>query len=139
MSISETHTRAFRPYRVLLIAEAANPEWASVPLVGWNIYRALAEVVDVHLITQVRNRSAIIRAGLGEGRDFTSIDNERFAAPVYNLAQRLRGGDGKGWTMNTAFSSLVYYSFEREVWRRFKGRITAHEFALVHRVTPLTP
>jgi glycosyltransferase involved in cell wall biosynthesis len=139
MSVSEAHPRAPRGYRVLLIAEAANPEWASVPLVGWNIYRALAELVDVHLVTQVRNRGAIIRAGLIEGRDFTAIDNEHFAAPIHKLAQRLRGGDGKGWTTATAFSSLAYYSFESELWRLFKSRLSAHEFALVHRVTPLTP
>jgi glycosyltransferase involved in cell wall biosynthesis len=124
---------------VLLIAEAANPEWYSVPLVGWNIYRALAELVDVHLVTQVRNRAALIRTGLIEGRDFTTIDNEHFAAPIYRLAQRLRGGGGKGYTTNTAFSSVAYYSFEHELWRQFKNRFAAHEFALVHRITPLTP
>src|SRR5690242_598035 len=127
------------PYRVLLIAEAANPEWTSVPLVGWNISHALAKVVDAHLVTQVRNRDAIVRAGLTEGRDFTSIDNERVAAPLFNFAQRLRGGSGKGWTTNTAFSSLAYYSLELELWRKFKERIAAHEFDIVHRITPLSP
>ena len=124
---------------VLLIAEAANPEWTSVPLVGWNLSRALAKVVDVHLVTHIRNRDAIIRAGLIEGRDFTAIDNERVAAPLFKLAQRLRGGVGKGWTTNTAFSSLAYYSFELELWRQFKTRFAAHEFDLVHRITPLSP
>ena len=128
-----------RRYRVLLVAEAANPEWASVPLIGWSFSRALANVANVHLVTQVRNRDAIVRAGLIEGRDFTAIDNERVAAPISKLAGMLRGGAGKGWTTNAALSSLVYYSFELELWRRLKSRIAAHEFDLVHRITPLSP
>jgi glycosyltransferase involved in cell wall biosynthesis len=127
------------PYRVLLIAEAANPEWASVPLVGWKLFRALAENVDAHLVTQIRNRDAIIRTGMIEGRDFTAINNERVASSLYAMSSRLRGGKGKGWTTSTAFSSLAYYSFERQLWRQFRGRITAQEFDLVHRITPLSP
>jgi glycosyltransferase involved in cell wall biosynthesis len=128
-----------RPYRVLLIAEAANPEWASVPLEGWSLSRALAKITDAHLVTHVRNREAIIRAGLTEGRDFSVIDNERVAAPLYKLSELLRGGMGKGWTTFTAMSALAYYAFEKELWRQFKDRICAREFNLVHRITPLSP
>ena len=128
-----------RSYRILLIAEAANPEWASVPLVGWSLYQALAKVAHVHLVTQVRNRDALVRTGLVEGKDFTSVDNEWLASPLYKLATVLRGGAQKGWTLNTAFQSIVYYSFEQTLWRKFRKRLVAHEFDLVHRVTPLSP
>jgi glycosyltransferase involved in cell wall biosynthesis len=123
----------------LLIAESANPEWASVPLEGWSLARALAKRADVHLVTHIRNRDAIVRAGLIEGQDFTALDNERIASPLYRLSDKLRGGAGKGWTTITAFGSLAYYSFEYEFWRRFKARIEAHEFDLVHRLTPISP
>ena len=97
MSLPKLNSQVRHPYRVLLIAEAANPEWASVPLIGWKLSRALAKVVNVHLVTHIRNRDAIIRAGLVEGRDFTAVDNERVAAPLLGIGHRLRGGqDRKG-------------------------------------------
>jgi glycosyltransferase involved in cell wall biosynthesis len=125
--------------RVLLIAEACNPEWVSVPLEGWSHSRAIAGKVDAHLVTQVRNRDAITRAGLREGVDFTAINSEAIEARIYRLAERLRGGANKGWTVVTGLAALSYPYFEHLVWQQFGHRIRQGEFDVVHRITPLSP
>lgn len=127
-----------RRIKALLIAEAANPEWTSVPLVGWSHARALARVCDAHVVTQVRNRDAFERAGVPKG-EYTIIDSEKVASRAYRLASLLRGGSGKGWTTSTAIAAMVYPYFEKLVWREFGARIRAREFDVVHRITPLSP
>lgn len=124
-------------YRVLIIAENCNPEWTSVPLVGWSHFQALARVTDAHLVTQIRNRDALVRVGLVEGRDFTAIDTERVAGPAHKLGERLRGGAGKGWTTKMVFNLFGRTYFERLLRQQFEPRL--REFDIVHQLTPLSP
>ncbi len=125
--------------KILIIAEAANPNWVSVPLLGWSLARTLSKTLSAHIITHVRNRNAFLDAGLREGTDFTAIDSDVVARPLWQAANILRGKSGVGWTTNTAFSALAYYYFESLVWGRFGAAIRNHEYDIVHRVTPLSP
>ena len=125
--------------RTLLIAEACNPEWVSIPLEGWSLSRAISQLTDAHLVTQIRNRDALLRAGLVEGKDFTAIDSEAIARRTHKLAWALGGAQGKGWTLNTALSALSYRYFEKLLWQQFGPRISAREFDLVHRISPSSP
>lgn len=131
-------TAVSRP-RVLVIAEAANPEWVSVPLVGWSHARALFDHADVHLVTQVRNQEAIEKTGFQVGREFSVIDTEGLAKPVWKVSDTVRRLTGIGFTLDTALASLAYPFFEHQLWQRFGPAIARGDYDVVHRLTPLSP
>jgi len=128
-----------RTLRVLVLAEAANPDWTSVPLLGWSHVNALSKVCQTHLVTQIRNREAIENIGWKEGQEFTAINSEKLAAPFHKIALLLRGGDNLGWTISTALNSLIYPYFEYLCWKKFKTDLQDGKFDIVHRITPVSP
>lgn len=126
--------------RPLLIAEQCDPSAVSVPLIGWSHSRAVATLpgVRAHLVTQVRNREKLLGYGV-DPRDYTAVDSEAVARPMWRLENLLRGGPGKGWTTVMALRAVSYSHFERLVWSEFGSALRRHEFELVHRITPLSP
>lgn len=126
------------PLRILALADVCNPEWPSLPIVGYKYAKALADLAEVTVVTQVRNRANIEKHGFGNAR-VVYLDTENVAAPLARIAQFIRGGQGKGWTMQMAMDYPSYLWFERTAWKRFAKNIMAGEFDLVHRVTPMSP
>lgn len=123
--------------RVLIIAEAANPELTSVALIGHSLSQALGRVCDVHLVTESRNESSLLQAGVP--RDFFTAINNPFQRIAFRIATILRGGTSLGWTIHSALTTLAYPVFEQRVWREFSTRLKQGEYDLVHRITPLSP
>jgi glycosyltransferase involved in cell wall biosynthesis len=121
---------------VLLIAERANPEYTSIPLRGWYHGQAIAKVADVHIVTQHWNGPAYVKAGF---TNFTGLDTSIVHEPMKLAISALRGGQGKGWTIDTALSALEYYFFEYLLWKKFGSLIKSGKFDLVHRLIPSSP
>lgn len=126
--------------RVLLVADDCNPQWPSLPVVGYQMCRSIAAIHDAVVVTQVRNKPNIDQAGMRSGQTKVEyVDNEYVAAPFHRIAQVLRGGANKAWTLNVALSYPSILAFEWEVWKRFRKDLKAGRFDLVHRITPMSP
>jgi hypothetical protein len=99
--------------RVLLLANDCNPDWPSLPVVGYNACRGIAEHVDVVVATHVRNKPNIDKRGFGRA-EVVYLDNEYVASPMYKFATVLRGGSSVGWTTNIAMQYPPYVAYEWE-------------------------
>lgn len=124
--------------RVLILADDCNPEWPSLPIVGYKYARSLAAVADVTVATHVRNRENIEKAG-DLGAPVRYIDTEWIAGPMYRLATWLRRDKETGWSVKLMMGYLPYLAFERQALREFRDPLRAGAFDLVHRITPMSP
>lgn len=124
--------------RILILAQDCNPEWPSLPVVGYNYARALAGVADVTIATHVRNRENIEKAGELSGR-VCYIDNEWIAAPMYRLSVLLRRGEEVAWSVNQIMAYLPNLAFERQILGTFRKQLRTGAFDIVHRITPMSP
>jgi glycosyltransferase involved in cell wall biosynthesis len=123
--------------KVLLLAEQCNPEWPSLPIVGYKASLEISALVDVVVVTHIRNKENIDKVGLGKA-EVIFIDNEYIAKYICKLAKFVRGKKG-GWTTSMAFNYPSYLAFEWEVLQALRGRIDAGEFDVIHRLTPMSP
>lgn len=123
--------------RVLLLAEDCNPEWPSLPIVGYQMVRALARIADVTLATHVRNRENL--AGKLEGIKVVYLDNEYVAKPLFQISKVLRGGTQANWSAAVATAYPGAIAFDYEVNKHFKKELSSGHFDVVHRLTPMSP
>jgi len=130
-------TQGNRKPRILILADEFNPEWPSLPIVGFKYALEIAKHCDVVVATHVRNRENVEKAN--PDLDIVYIDNEYIAAPMFKIARILRGGEEVGWSTSQIMNYLPYLAFERGVWRHFKSELKAGKFDIVHRITPMSP
>jgi glycosyltransferase involved in cell wall biosynthesis len=124
--------------KVLALADACNPEWPSLPVVGYQYAKALAAHIELTVVTQIRNRPNIEKVGMGSAA-IAYVDTEKIAAPIYSLGTKLRGGNAKAWTLQVAMDYPSYLAFEHSAYRKFKDHLSSGHFDIVHRITPMSP
>ena len=124
--------------RVLTLADDCNPEWHSLPALAYNYILNLSNHLDVVLVTQIRNKPNIGKAGLNNA-EVIYLDTENIAAPIYKLSSFLSGDPNKAMTLKVAFSYPSNLAFEWVFWQRFKEDLCNGNFDIVHRVSPMSP
>lgn len=124
--------------RVLLIMEQCNPDWASVPLVGYRIYQSLMQVADVTLVTHDRNRQALQEKHPKDRIVF--MEPSASEKQYYRFLQKITTFKGRViWPLFHALYLPIYLYFDRAVARRFEESIAKKEFDIVHVITPIQP
>jgi glycosyltransferase involved in cell wall biosynthesis len=123
--------------KILLVIEACNPEFASVPLEGYRYYDALCQLTDVTLITHGRNRPALekVRAG----RDILYIQESQITTNYYRYLLAPLNKIAVIWQLNHLLGYPIYEEFNQNAYKAAVSRLAAEKFDLVHALTPMEP
>lgn len=123
--------------RVLFVAEQCNPQWSSVPLVAYHLWDALSDAASVHLVTHIRNRTAL--ETVRRGREIAYIDESPALRRYALTVERLTAGKNTNWPLYHALSYPVYAAFNRKVRRRYQWAVEQGVFDVVHAFSPVLP
>ncbi len=124
--------------KVLLIIEQCNPEWPSVPLVGYSFYKYISQLVETTLVTHERNKSSLEK--VHSDRDIVYINESDFINKYYKIADKLSKFRGKIiWPLYNTLTYPVYGEFNKKVYTRFNNLILRGDYDVVHALTPILP
>lgn len=127
-----------KKYKLLLVVESCNPEWSSVPLVGYYFYRAACSVADVTLVTHARNKGALLKMHPNDKIIFTQPG--RLEHAYYKLVELLTTFRGRTvWPLYHMLSYPIYFFFDRMVKKQFYKQVSSGDFDVVHALTPMMP
>ncbi|MGQ9920296.1 MAG: glycosyltransferase family 4 protein [Desulfobacca sp.] len=123
--------------RVLLIIEQCNPEWASVPLVGYEFFNGISALADVTLVTHQRNQQALEKV---RGQEkIVYIQESAASAAFYRQVAKISSRGGVNWPLHHALSYPLYAEFNRGVYQAMAPAVQRGDFDLVHALTPMIP
>jgi glycosyltransferase involved in cell wall biosynthesis len=121
--------------RVLLSAYQCGPGMGSVSQIGWEWYARLAKRTPVTLVTHIRNRECLQKAGAPlPGSEVIYIDTEWFAGPLYRTASRLFPRSQHAVFL---ISSADFYLYDAVAVLKLSKR--RNDWDIVHAVTPVSP
>jgi len=124
--------------KVLLIIEQCNPEWTSVPLVGYCFYEQISQLVETTLVTHERNKPALEKKH--PDRDITYIAESELIKEYYKIAEKLsKLGKRIIWPLYNTLTYPIYGEFNHLVYSNFKEPILRGDYDLVHAITPMMP
>lgn len=126
------------PKKILLVIESCNPEWSSVPLVGYNFFTSILPLGDVTLVTHARNEQAL--KAMHSQDEIVYIRPGKIEHYYYKVIERLTTFKGRViWPLYHVLSYPLYYFFNRAVAKRFSTQVTNGDFDIVHALTPMMP
>ncbi|MES1258660.1 MAG: hypothetical protein ABUS51_09520 [Acidobacteriota bacterium] len=121
--------------KILMSAYQCGPGMGSVSQIGWEWYSRMSRRAAVTLVTHVRNRECLTKAGAPlPGSEVVYIDTEWFAGPLYRLAARLFPRSEHAVFL---LSSGDFFVYDGAALRQLRGR--RGEWDVVHAVTPVSP
>jgi len=124
--------------KVLLVIEQCNPEWASVPLIGYNYYNEIRKLAHVTLVTHERNRENL--ESIHSGEDIVYISESKLIKKYYKVAEKFSKVGGKIiWPLYHTLEYPIYSEFNNSVYKRFRTSILKGNYDIVHAITPMMP
>ncbi|MEZ2300953.1 MAG: glycosyltransferase family 4 protein [Microcoleus sp.] len=123
--------------KVLLIVEQCNPEWASVPLVGYNFFHKINKLVDATLVTHIRNKTALDKHP--EYEKVFYLEESNLNKQYYKIVAKVTANGRVNWPLYNALSYPIYEEFNRQVYQKFKTQILNGDYDIVHAITPMMP
>ncbi len=124
--------------KLLLIVEQCNPDWASVPLVGYKYFRGINNLVDATLVTHIRNKQALEKRP--EYEKFFYLEAGKSSKQYYKRVEKFTANGGVNWSLYKAFINPIYEKkFNQQVSQKLPGKILNRDYDIVHAITPMMP
>jgi glycosyltransferase involved in cell wall biosynthesis len=124
--------------KILLIIEQCNPDWSSVPLVGYQFFKALNSLAEVTLVTHGRNQSALERQSM-HPKKIVYIHESLLAKTYYRAAIAALPGGMSNWPLYHVLTYPIYAEFNAQVYARFQEVVRRGDYDIVHVLTPMMP
>jgi glycosyltransferase involved in cell wall biosynthesis len=124
--------------KILLVIEQCNPDWPSVPLVGYQFFKALSELAEVTLVTHSRNQHALEQQ-LIEPKRIVYIQESWLAQAYYQAAMAWLPGGMANWPLYHVLTYPIYAEFNAQVYAQFQEPVRRGDYDIVHVITPMMP